>query len=312
MNKDDSVSSHSLAAPDSSRQPLHSISLRHKRVARKKTDHRKRGKKSVTTRIAAKKRSTTHASPLHSGTDEKQFVTSLSSKVPRGRNIQISNTFVSFELRRKRSTRSTGSARENAESTSPVRSSSSPPTFSSQKEDASSTLDSPTPVKFEDASSSTGSGRHGIHAESANVSDTTLRRADAWAEHRNFTQAPNIKDRTPYIVTGHSSLEPALRGAHSVSDQVSDSTSPRSSEELKREKDMLVAGSGEHSTGGGSISEGMSERTKSPRGAVKEVERQTTSVGELENTSEVPIAALDASKTQHPKLLETAQPAVDV
>lgn len=299
--KGDSVRFHSVANPDSSREPLHSISLRHKRVARKKTDHRKRSKKSVTTRIAAKKRSTT----LQSGTDEKQFVTSLTSKVPRRRNIQISNTFVSFELRRKRSTRSTGSARENAESTSPIRSSSPPP---SQKEDASSALNSRIPVKFEDASSSTGAGIHGIHAESANVSDTTVRRVDAWAELRNLTQAPSIKGRTSYIVTVTSSLEPALRGTHSVADHVSDSTLPRSSEELKREKDTLVAGSGEHSTGGGSISVGMSERTKSPRGALKDVEGQTTSVGELENTSEVPIAALDASKTQHPNLLETAQP----
>lgn len=293
----------SAAALDSSRQALHSISERHNRVARKKAYRRKRGRKSPTMGVTSRKHSTTHPSSLDSHASREHHVTSASSKGPRGRNVQISNTLVSFELRRKGSTRSSGSGEAKAHSTPLIRSRTSPPTLSGQNEDALSFLNTRTELKFEVNSSTSSSGRKDTHIELGNVSAITVR-AEHSVENRNFTKAPTYKYSASFFVAANSSLEAAVRATHTVADSAHNSAFPQSTK-----KDTQVGDGHEHSlVTGGSAGE-MSMRTASSRRGINETERRTSSVGALnEKTTIVPTAVVDTSNAQNRKLPETLKP----
>lgn len=294
----------SVAALGSIRQPLHSISERHNRVARKNAYRRKRGRKSTTMGATSKKRSTTHASSLDSHTDHE----GASSKRPRGRNLQISNTLVSFELRRKGSTRSSGSGEAKAHSTQSIHSRSSPPTSSGQSEDALSLLSTRTVVKLGGIASTISSSRRDTHVELANVSANTVR-AEPSSENYNFTKAPSYKYSVSLFLAGNSSFEPALRATQTVADSAHYSASPQSTEESKRKDDTHVDGGHERSiVTGGSAGE-VRKRSASSRRGIKETERQTSSVGALnEQTTIVPTAVVDKSNAQNRKLPETLKP----
>lgn len=298
----------SAAALDSSRQALHSISERHNRVARKKAYRRKRDKKSPTMGVTSWKHSTTHPSSLDSHASHEHPVTSASSKRPRGRNVQISNTLVSFELRRKGSTRSSDSGEAKAHSTPLIRSRTSTPTFSGQNEDALSFLNTRTELKFEGNSSTGSSGRKDTHIELGNVSAITVRAEDS-VENRNFTKAPTYKYSSSLVVAANSSLEPALKATHTAADSAHNSASPHSTEESKRKKDTEVGDGHEHSiVTGGSAGE-MNKRTASSRRGINETERRTSSVGALnEKTTIVPKAVVNTSNAQNRKLPETLKP----
>ncbi|XP_054923319.1 uncharacterized protein [Dermacentor andersoni] len=304
--KDDSGHPSSVPTTNSSSRPSsHSLNVRHKRIIRNKANRRKRGKKPITTRITSRKGFTKHASSHHARTVEEHSVTNVNTRRPLGRKLQISNTIVSLELRRRRSTRNSGSGVKKAEMTPSGRDSNDSFALTSNKDDALPLLHSGTQGKLEGTSPSSGSGKHGTSAETANTSAITMR---AWTKGRMFTAAPSSKNTTSWFVAANSSLEPAPGATHSVVDQAPNSMSPNSGAELKPENDTQIGGGHEHSVGSRGSAGEMSKRKESPRRGIKEVEWETSGVSALKKkTTAVHAAGVDASKSTNPKLSQTVQ-----
>lgn len=302
--KDESGHPSTVSTPNSSsRSPLHSLNVRHKRVLRNKSNRRKHGKKPITTRVASRKGFTKHASSHHARTGEEQFIKNASSRRPRVQNLQTSNKIVSLELRRRRTTSSSESGVENAKTTPSVRSSSFSSTLTSIKEGALSLIHSGTPVKLADTSLTSSSGKHGRSADTTNASGITVR---AWTEDRMFTAASSSKNTTFSVVAANSSLETAPRDTLSPGDHVPYSMTPHSAAELKPVNNTQIGGGHEHSMVSGGSAVEMSEITKSTRRGLKE--RETGGVSELnKKRTVVSTTGVDASKATNPKLSQTVQ-----
>ncbi|XP_065287751.1 serine-rich adhesin for platelets-like [Dermacentor albipictus] len=305
--KDDSGHPSSVPPTNSSSRPSsHSLNVRHKRIIRNKANRRKRGKEPITTRITSRKGFTKHASSHHARTVEEHSVTNVSTRKPRRQKLQLSNTIVSLELRRRRSTRRSGGGVEKVETTPSGRNSSVSFTLISNKEDAWPLLHSGTQGKLEGTSPASGSGKHGRSTETTNTSAITMR---AWTKDRMFTAAPSSKNTTSWFVAANSSLEPAAGATHSVVDQAPNSMSPHSAAEIKPENDTQVGGGRVHSIGSDGSAEVTSKRTESTRRGIKEVEWETNGVSPLKKkATAVHAAGVDASKATNPKLSQTVPP----
>ncbi|KAH8039330.1 hypothetical protein HPB51_005660 [Rhipicephalus microplus] len=295
----------SLATQDSRREPVHSVNDRHNRAVRNKAYRRKRGKKTATKGVPSRKHSTAHDSSLHSYTSHKRPHRSTSSREPRGHNVQLSDTLISLELRRKRSTKTPGSEDEEVDSTPPTHSRTWPSTFSSQNEVTSSLPNTATEGTYEKFSSVGSSGRHDSSLELVNLSTITVGMVVS-AEGHGFTYVPSYDYSISSFSAANSTYESARRAIHTFSDNMQD-MSPQSTDESKRENTQ-VGGGYEHSTVRGGSDAANSTQNGSAASGIKEIERGASGVVGLNTkTSRVSTVSVETFEAQNRKLLEGLQ-----